>query len=928
MQLPTSTSARPCGIVYILPDLSEAYLPLEKADIHVNIVDVSAIVTFTQNFWQYSSDGLQKAKYIFPVPARAAVCGFEMTTEDGTVIAAVAKEKEEAKREHEQAISQGRMTGLVEQVTDDIFSISLGALPSHQMIQAQTTYVLDLMDEDISYQVRLQIPMYIGMRYGNLPEGMQGAKQISPHRVSISADIQMQSTVKNITSPTHPTVIISDSGSAYTLRNARYISEDFLAQDFVLSVTAEGLDAPRCFAQKMKNGATAIQLNIVPKFNLPSISRQEYIFLVDRSGSMDGSKIETAKKTLVMLLRALPSQGTHFNIFSFGSHCDSLWPQSIPYDGKTLDEATRHVDTMYANYGGTEIQSALQQVFNSRKTDKPTACFVLTDGETYNIDHTISTVDLAVKQASPSAPLRVFTLGIGTTTSSAMCEGISRAGNGVCLMATTTESIIGKCSKLVRASRTYILKNVSVDWGVHTNLLEAYRTGNTELKSIRQAPAQVSAIYPGTRLIVFALIDYQSYTPPNEVMICAQRDGQGEVLQFSVPIQVVEFPSDSPHGRLIPTLAARRAIMDLEDDNRGLLSPDVKATIVKLGTEYQLASRYTSFVAVDRRTKAEVEQEQPRQEPFSAHQDPENNFFKPFPQATSASIFSGLQARVAAPPAPPPPPGIFGPYAASALPSSAAPAPPPASGAGRVTTFGSSSGSATQTSTPSKFSLFGSSSLQAPPPPPPPPPPARGAGRVTTFGSPSGGATQTSTPSEFSLFGSSPSQAPTLFGAVQNQSFSAPSPSLSTSSSLFSAPPVTHLQSIPCGFMPQAMGRLTGAAPVPPAVSEEERSLDESSLSTEDKVLKLVRLQSFDGSFSPTVSLENLVGKTCLAEATRLQIDQKVWATVLAVAFLKKYMKDQPELLDGLVEKAMDYLSETSGVDIDALLTQAENFVV
>ncbi len=42
-----------------------------------------------------------------------------MHTEDGRSITAVAKEKEEARREHEQAMQQGRMTGLVEHVTDD-----------------------------------------------------------------------------------------------------------------------------------------------------------------------------------------------------------------------------------------------------------------------------------------------------------------------------------------------------------------------------------------------------------------------------------------------------------------------------------------------------------------------------------------------------------------------------------------------------------------------------------------------------------------------------------------------------------------------------------------------------------------------------------------------------------------------------------------
>ena len=180
--------------------------------------------------------------------------------------------------------------------------------------------------------------MYIGARYGDLPQGMKGAHQTPPQRISISVDVRMQDVVRDITSPTHPALILSD-GSVYASRNARYTSRDYLTQDFVLSIVADGLDAPRCFAQKAKNGVTAIQLNIVPKFNLPSIPQQEYIFLVDRSGSMQGSRIETAKRTLVMLLRALPSQGTYFNIISFGTLCDNLWHRSVPYDESTLEFA-------------------------------------------------------------------------------------------------------------------------------------------------------------------------------------------------------------------------------------------------------------------------------------------------------------------------------------------------------------------------------------------------------------------------------------------------------------------------------------------------------------------------------------------------------------------------------------------------------------
>lgn len=60
-----------------------------------------------------------EAKYVFPVPARAAICGFEMIAEDGTVITALVKEKEEAYIDFKEALHQGYMAGLVEHVTDD-----------------------------------------------------------------------------------------------------------------------------------------------------------------------------------------------------------------------------------------------------------------------------------------------------------------------------------------------------------------------------------------------------------------------------------------------------------------------------------------------------------------------------------------------------------------------------------------------------------------------------------------------------------------------------------------------------------------------------------------------------------------------------------------------------------------------------------------
>jgi uncharacterized protein with von Willebrand factor type A (vWA) domain len=56
-------------------------------------------------------------------------------------------------------------------------------------------------------------------------------------------------------------------------------------------------------------------------------TRGEYIFLLDRSGSMDGIRIENAKRALEVFLRSLP-EDSFFNVLSFGSSFKYLFQDS------------------------------------------------------------------------------------------------------------------------------------------------------------------------------------------------------------------------------------------------------------------------------------------------------------------------------------------------------------------------------------------------------------------------------------------------------------------------------------------------------------------------------------------------------------------------------------------------------------------------
>jgi hypothetical protein len=70
-----------------------------------------------------------------------------------------------------------------------------------------------------------------------------------------------------------------------------------------------------------------IMLNFFPHLLESDYSeQQEFIFIVDRSGSMGGDRIQSAREALLLFLKSLPIS-CYFNIVSFGSQFQALFPE-------------------------------------------------------------------------------------------------------------------------------------------------------------------------------------------------------------------------------------------------------------------------------------------------------------------------------------------------------------------------------------------------------------------------------------------------------------------------------------------------------------------------------------------------------------------------------------------------------------------------
>ena len=108
--------------------------------------------------------------------------------------------------------------------------------------------------------------------------------------------------------------------------------------------------------------------------------KKNVIFVVDRSGSMSGKKIEQAKESLKFVLNNL-NDGDLFNIIAYDSSVESFQPELQRFNDDTRDEALGFIEGIYAG-GSTNIDGALKSALSQLHDDdeRPNYIIFLTDG--------------------------------------------------------------------------------------------------------------------------------------------------------------------------------------------------------------------------------------------------------------------------------------------------------------------------------------------------------------------------------------------------------------------------------------------------------------------------------------------------------------------------------------------------------------------
>ncbi len=141
----------------------------------------------------------------------------------------------------------------------------------------------------------------------------------------IEADLL--SPIRTVESPSHR---ISTEIDGSTVRVSLAGDEGRMDRDFVLVLAAAQPARPVGRIVHDCEGDRYVMASFRPAIDTQRIP-VDVTFMVDCSGSMHGSSIEDARRTLRLCLRSM-QEGDYFNIIRFGSTYQSKFRKPMPYD--------------------------------------------------------------------------------------------------------------------------------------------------------------------------------------------------------------------------------------------------------------------------------------------------------------------------------------------------------------------------------------------------------------------------------------------------------------------------------------------------------------------------------------------------------------------------------------------------------------------
>lgn len=555
-----------------LPGGRSIECPLKHTDVRAEISGPMATVIVRQDFVNESRETIE-AVYNFPLPAMAAVNGYEIHVNDRAVKGKIAR-REDAQKAYDEARRRGQTAALLHQQRPNVFQQSLANIAPGAKVSVEIRYVELVQYEAGTYE--FVFPMVVGPRYFPKPMAGQEASLNPPvaakgkragHDITIQVKLGMGTPLG---------IVKSESHAVAQKRFNKWFEEVNLAQaneipnkDFLLQYRVAARDiAPSLLTHREGNdghfsfvvdppAVRTLEMNITPK---------ELVFVIDTSGSMHGFPLDKAKEAMLQAIDGLNPRDT-FNLITFSGETEILWPQPVAATPENVAKAKKFLQFKQSG-GGTEMMKAIRAALDGTDSQEHLriVCF-MTDGYVGNDNEIIAEI-------RKHSNARVFSFGIGSSVNRFLLDKMAEAGRGEVEYVSLNSDGSAAAKRFHERIRNPLLTDIEIDWN------------GLPVKDL--VPVRIPDLFSAKPLIVNGRYDGPA---TGKIRIRGKQGGRAYEREIEV-----NLPAVMKENAAVPAIWARRKIDALSVDES-----ENRESITQLGLAYRLMTSFTSYYAVEER---------------------------------------------------------------------------------------------------------------------------------------------------------------------------------------------------------------------------------------------------------------------------------------------------------------------------------------
>lgn len=374
---------------------------------------------------------------------------------------------------------------------------------------------------------------------------------------------------------------------------------------------------------------------------------KDIVFVLDKSGSMSGTKIRQLKEAMATILNEMNPED-NFNIISFDSRISRwLGEDLLPASEEYIQNAKQYVDRIRAN-GGTNIQAAMLEgisLLESRADRNRSAVIIfLTDGEPTSGETDPSRILSRVAQRNEDQ-VPVFSLAFGQNADFNLVKRMAVQNNGFGRRIYEDSDASLQISNFYSEVSTVVLKDVTYEYlsndrpirGIlFCDVGEYYHSGSEVVIAGKMTGENVIDLQPRIRGVgANGLVDF--VVPDSAITTNL------DIIQDSDIIDITE--------KLWAYLTIKQWTRQMEASTDEQSQEEFKQNITEMALKYHFVTQFTSMV-VTLPDELQVSPVEVVDDELALEEDTISHMLSPQPKSSSRGRVYGSQG-VAPPPSRP-----------------------------------------------------------------------------------------------------------------------------------------------------------------------------------------------------------------------------------------------------------------------------------